>query len=218
MFCKNCGTQLPDGAQFCANCGSSTDPNAPVKPVKPARTAVLNEKYQMPTWKILYLVAVGLLLLGLIFHFTDTMGMTASGYGQSETERGPLTDVIEGEYAMELDGWGNMTILMYIAAIIIPGLPFIPMLKFKFSPSKLLALRITSIWSMAWILIGDIYLWAESAESFMGYSVYPVISIWGVIQILLLTGALILSFIVGGKMKKANGTPAPAAPVYYPVQ
>ena len=29
MFCRNCGTNLPDSAAFCANCGSATtDPGA----------------------------------------------------------------------------------------------------------------------------------------------------------------------------------------------
>lgn len=205
MFCKNCGTQLPDGTRFCSSCGSSTDPNAPAKPV---RTVALGDKYQMPTWKIMYLVAVGLLLLAMIFHFTDTMGLTVSGYGESETERVSLIDVVEEETMMELDGWSNLTVMLYVAAIIIPGLPFIPMLKFKFDAGKLLALRIAAIWSFAWFLIGDIYLWSKVAKSAFGVSIYPVISAWGLIQILLLAGAVVLSFMVTKQLKKQN---APAA-------
>lgn len=201
MFCKNCGTQLPDGSKFCGKCGSSTDPNAPAKPV---RTLALGDKYQLTTWKIMYLVAVGLLLLALIFHFTDTMGLTVSGYGESETERVALIDVIEEEAMMELDGWSNLTIMIYIAAILIPGLPFIPMLKFKFDAGKLLALRIAAIWSAAWFIIADLYLWIEVADSAWGISVYPVISAWGLIQLLLLAGAVVLSFMVSKQMKAQN--------------
>ncbi len=44
MFCKNCGTQLPENAAFCANCGTAqeTQPVAPVEeaPVAPAEAAV----------------------------------------------------------------------------------------------------------------------------------------------------------------------------------
>lgn len=29
MFCKNCGTQLPDEAKFCGNCGNPTDNQEP---------------------------------------------------------------------------------------------------------------------------------------------------------------------------------------------
>ena len=34
MICKNCGTQIPDGAVFCFNCGSSVD-NQPAQPQSP---------------------------------------------------------------------------------------------------------------------------------------------------------------------------------------
>ncbi len=36
MFCKNCGTQLPDDGKFCANCGASVEPEA----VQPAEAPV----------------------------------------------------------------------------------------------------------------------------------------------------------------------------------
>ena len=29
MFCKNCGTQISDGAAFCSSCGATTNGNAP---------------------------------------------------------------------------------------------------------------------------------------------------------------------------------------------
>lgn len=32
MFCKNCGTQVPDGVKFCNNCGTAVTPKVPVAP------------------------------------------------------------------------------------------------------------------------------------------------------------------------------------------
>lgn len=29
MFCRNCGTELPDGSKFCTNCGCSLTENSP---------------------------------------------------------------------------------------------------------------------------------------------------------------------------------------------
>ena len=29
MFCKNCGTQIPDGTKFCPNCGAQVETEAP---------------------------------------------------------------------------------------------------------------------------------------------------------------------------------------------
>ncbi|MBQ8383306.1 MAG: zinc-ribbon domain-containing protein [Clostridia bacterium] len=221
MFCKNCGTQLPDGAQFCANCGSSTDPNAPVKP---ARTAVLNEKYQMPTWKILYLVAVGLLLLSMIFFFVRNMSYSTWGvdvnYSISGLLEGDATiavgsrtqDGVQIVDWLALEGLGNLTLLLYVAAVVMAGLPFIPMLKFKFN-SKLLLVKIANIWALAWMFLGTIFVNIESLE----YDVLNLPNVWGWIFILLAGASLVLSFMVSGKMKKQNA-PAPAAPVYYPVQ
>ncbi len=41
-FCRNCGNQVPDGAEFCANCGTPVEnaqqaPQQPVQPVQPVQ-------------------------------------------------------------------------------------------------------------------------------------------------------------------------------------
>lgn len=41
MFCRKCGTQLPDDALFCSNCGEKTNVSAPIEPnAKAANTNV----------------------------------------------------------------------------------------------------------------------------------------------------------------------------------
>lgn len=35
MFCKNCGTAIPDGTIFCPNCGTNQAAQAPVQPQQP---------------------------------------------------------------------------------------------------------------------------------------------------------------------------------------
>ena len=37
MFCSKCGTQIPDGAQFCQNCGAPIQPTQPVQPIQPTQ-------------------------------------------------------------------------------------------------------------------------------------------------------------------------------------
>lgn len=215
MFCKNCGTQLADGTKFCPSCGSSTDPNAPVTPapqVAPQAATVTpkvktpknfgsaaTDKYSMPLWKILYLVAVGLTLFSMILFFLPTLGMR-SNWGDA-TETFTLTTLMEA--GMELSGWGNLTWLGYVIAMIIPALPFIPLLKFKFQPSKLLAVRIVTIWSLSWMIIGIVYNWVELADAGMTAFVTPIISIVGIIFLLFNAGALVLSYICMSMFKKA---------------
>ncbi|MGM9646935.1 MAG: zinc-ribbon domain-containing protein [Eubacteriales bacterium] len=224
MFCKNCGTQLPDDTKFCPNCGSSTDPNAPVKP---ARKTVVNEKYQMPVWKILYLVAVGILLLSMIFLFVRNMSAGQDGISMKYSLSGLLEGSADVKVEMKdfdikqeaedvqlvdwlaLDGWGNLTLLMYIAAIIIPGLPFIPMLKFRFDTRKLLMVKIANIWSLAWMLLGLIFVNIESLEG----DVLNLPNVWGWIFILLAVASLIVSFMACSMMKKEKAAPVQAAPV-----
>lgn len=43
MFCRNCGSQLPDDTKFCSHCGAAQDnaaAAAPAQPVQPAQPAV----------------------------------------------------------------------------------------------------------------------------------------------------------------------------------
>ncbi len=233
MFCKNCGTQLNDDARFCPNCGSSTAPAAPAaapvyaQPKAPKGPSIHGDRYAMPTWKILYIVAAGLLLLSLIFFYVDNISFSEFGvdasYDLPGLLEGEATVTVEG-YGMEeestgrlvewlaLEGWGNLTVLMCIASVIIAGLPFIPMLKFKFDSRKLLMIKISTIWNLAWMVLGLIFVNIE-----MEGEILNMPSFAGWIFILLTVGSLVLSIMVSGAMKK-NAAPAPAQPVYYPAQ
>ena|SRR5579884_1118870 len=37
MYCTQCGTEIPDGSNFCSRCGCALDPNAPPRPAPHAR-------------------------------------------------------------------------------------------------------------------------------------------------------------------------------------
>lgn len=235
MFCKNCGTQLADGTKFCPNCGSSTDPNAPVVAAPAAAPqaapapapklpkiklpkiigAAHTDKYSMPIWKILYLAAAGATLISMIFFFLPTLG-TSFKWGD-ETLTFTLTELMEG--GMELEGWGNLTWLGYVIAMIIPALPFIPLLKFKFQPSKLLAIRIVTIWSLSWMIIGFIYNWVNLADTGMTMFASPTVSIVGIFFLLFNASALVLTYVCMSMFKKAVAMEAATAqPAPAPVQ
>ena len=48
MYCKNCGKQLIDGANFCPSCGTRTDGQAPAaSPARPARPIVVQAQPQV---------------------------------------------------------------------------------------------------------------------------------------------------------------------------
>lgn len=75
MYCKNCGAQMPDGAEFCAVCGAHMKPssdtpqsNLPVHPIPP------RQSYQPPkrnnTVIIGAIAAVAVVLIAAIVCFT----------------------------------------------------------------------------------------------------------------------------------------------------
>ncbi len=49
MFCMSCGTQVPDGARFCPDCGAKQVQRTPVQP---------SEK-KKKVWQVLLIVAFG---------------------------------------------------------------------------------------------------------------------------------------------------------------
>ncbi len=212
MFCKNCGTQLPDGTKFCSSCGSSTDPNAPAKA---PRIAAFGDKFDFPTWKILYLVAVGLMLVSMIFFFVRNMA-TAQELFDDYSVNYSVSGVLEGNASLktefggkdvtqdgvqliewlEMEGFGNLTLFIYIAAVIVAGLPFIPMLKFRFSAGKLLMVKIVNIWSIVWMFLAMMFMLIEAE-----FEAITTPNVWGWIFILLAAGSTVLSFMVSGAMK-----------------
>ena len=66
MFCEKCGTQLPDNAEFCTNCGNS------VTKLSNANEKINDTEVQLnvkPTFKFAYMVLPSLCLFTLIVIF-----------------------------------------------------------------------------------------------------------------------------------------------------
>ena len=59
IYCKSCGTESPEGSQFCAKCGSSLDSMPPPisEPIKPLGQRIL-KKVELTLAVILVLVCV----------------------------------------------------------------------------------------------------------------------------------------------------------------
>lgn len=79
MYCKNCGAQLPDGAEFCAACGAHMKPSSDTPPSHlPVQqipsSAPLRQSYQPPkrnnTVIIGAIAAVAVVLIAAIVCFT----------------------------------------------------------------------------------------------------------------------------------------------------
>lgn len=81
MFCERCGTQLPDGTAFCANCGASTTGESK----KVATEKIPDTEIQLrvkPTFKFGYMVLPSIIVGGIIILiFSLMIGLMNVGVG-----------------------------------------------------------------------------------------------------------------------------------------
>ena len=81
MFCERCGTQLPDTAQFCTNCGTNIGGGVN----RPAAEKIPDTEIQLrvqPSFKFGYMVLPSVIVFGIfILFFSLMMGMISAGVG-----------------------------------------------------------------------------------------------------------------------------------------
>ena len=101
MFCKNCGSRLPDGAKFCGSCGTKVQwQEAPVAaPQKPRQKKGSAKKYLIPLALILVL-ALGVSLV---------LPLLGGNPVYLKTRTTQVDALNEMEYNWEFDKNGNLT-------------------------------------------------------------------------------------------------------------
>lgn len=81
MFCERCGTQLPDTAEFCTNCGTSIARGGK----KPTAEKIPDTEIRLrvqPSFKFGYMVLPSLIIYGIIILiFSLIMGTISAGVG-----------------------------------------------------------------------------------------------------------------------------------------
>lgn len=81
MFCERCGTQLPDTAEFCTNCGTSIARGGR----RPTAEKIPDTEIQLrvkPSFKFGYMVLPSLIIYGImILIFSLMMGAISAGVG-----------------------------------------------------------------------------------------------------------------------------------------
>ena len=81
MFCERCGTQLPDTAEFCTNCGASTTGTGRKATTEKMPDTEIQLRVQ-PTFKFGYMVLPSAIIFGIIIlFFSLTFGMISAGVG-----------------------------------------------------------------------------------------------------------------------------------------
>ena len=81
MFCERCGTQLPDTAEFCTNCGTSIAGGGRKATLEKIPDTQIQLRVQ-PTFKFGYMVLPSVIVFGIfILFFSLMMGMISAGVG-----------------------------------------------------------------------------------------------------------------------------------------
>jgi uncharacterized RDD family membrane protein YckC len=98
MYCSKCGTQVPDGAAFCASCGQpqiATAPPAPGVPAAPLAAApirpvsALSPSIYAGFWLRFVAYVIDTILSGIVFGVLLLMGIAVVGFSS-------LKNVIQG--------------------------------------------------------------------------------------------------------------------------
>lgn len=96
MFCKNCGSQLPEGAKFCGRCGAKV---MLPEPTRPRRKQIDTKKLLIPLAVILVLALGAALVLPLLGGNTVYL----------KTCQNEVDELSDMEYNWEFDKNGNLT-------------------------------------------------------------------------------------------------------------
>lgn len=111
MFCKNCGTELPDGAGFCPSCGTPAGADAPKTAGEPAQPTQQPAQPTPPAANRKSKIAAGLLgiFLGSLGIHNFYLGFNKRGLLQLL-----LTVCTCGLGALPMQIWGLIEGIFYI--------------------------------------------------------------------------------------------------------
>ena len=136
MFCNNCGTQLPDNANVCSNCGTPVNGGAqqpqyqqPVQPqyqqpVQPQYQQPVQPQYQQPYAAApqgkqpAHGMAIAALVCGLVglFFFPAILGCIATILGSVAKKKGNTSGIATGGMVL-----GIIDVAWYLLSLIICG-------------------------------------------------------------------------------------------------
>ena len=128
MFCNNCGTQLPDNANVCSNCGTPVNGGAQQpqyqQPVQPQYQQPVQPQYQQPYAAApqgkqpAHGMAIAALVCGLVglFFFPAILGCIATILGSVAKKKGNTSGIATGGMVL-----GIIDVAWYLLSLIICG-------------------------------------------------------------------------------------------------
>lgn len=191
MFCSKCGNELKNGEQFCPKCGTKSGTTGKPINLNISTEDMKNKAIEMKSNlisgvvdlgknKVLVLGNIALLILSLIFSFTNTFKVDA------------ILGVSEGMSLVEDVGMKPIYLILYLTAIIVLMIPLL--FKKAWSPKFFLPAKIVTILSSLYFLI-VLFIGLDEVDS-SGYGSIAEfnLSVTGWLFVITTIGALVLAY------------------------
>ena len=199
MFCSKCGNELKDGEQFCSKCGTKARTTGNTVNFNISTEDMKNKSVEMKENlitgvadlgknKVLILGNIALLILSLIFSFTDIFKL--------ETVFGDK----QGLSLVEDVGMTPIYLILYIAAIAVLLIPVL--FKKVWSSKFFLPTKIVTVLSMLYFLLVLSLGLSELNSNEYGSYVEFSLSVTGWLFVITTVGAMILSYKNAFDLKK----------------
>lgn len=191
MFCSKCGNELKDGEQFCSKCGTKAGTTGNTVNFNISTEDMKNKAVEMKENlitgvadlgknKVLILGNIVLLILSLIFSFTDIFKL--------ETVFGDQ----QGLSLVEDVGMTPIYLILYIAAIAVLLIPVL--FKKVWSSKFFLPTKIVTVLSMLYfLLVLSLGLNELNSNAYGSYAEFGL-SVTGWLFVITTVGALILAY------------------------
>lgn len=199
MFCSKCGNELKDGEQFCSKCGTKARTTGNTVNFNISTEDMKNKSVEMKENlitgvadlgknKVLILGNIALLILSLIFSFTDIF--------KFETVFGDK----QGLSLVEDVGMTPIYLIFYLIAIAVLIIPLL--LKKAWSSKFFLPTKIVTVLSMLYFLLVLSLGLSELNSNEYGSYVEFSLSVTGWLFVITTVGAMILSYKNAFDLKK----------------
>ena len=162
MYCKQCGSQMREGATFCAECGASVNAQPTVNRPVSGKAQVsgfsldsvkgILSNMGMLTW---YIGAAVCMLFSFIFFMANNIKLSVVGYSQAAK--------ILDYYAADDMGFVKVFSIIFFVAGILYFAALIP-LKLVNKRSKVELPTLSVVWNAFWLIVGTAILNNEAGN------------------------------------------------------
>lgn len=188
MYCRKCGTELPDNAKKCVQCGTET-----------VHKDNLKKNHSKGNMFMFILLVVACFF---IFFFLPTIGVDVHEHGKIHVSIGQLagSDIAEESDFIAMAPF-NIVLHMIAVVFLIPAI-ILRILRKPVRSLYMYPVRVVLIWTEIYYIISYFIVRDDNIPRDWGATVEIYPTFWGLLLIVMGLAALIYSFKIARKIKK----------------